>query len=184
MRDSSPSSILPPPGEVNVLPGRVVRVAGGAATLTGLSWNSEGHVALSLAGEGVRLVADASELVALADLCAAIARELVQRDGGEAAAVPALPPAGQALEVPFNDTVLEDVADGAGKPRTAVSISRPGALVLMAGGRGLRLTFRDRGDVAQLVAALELVDAHLASIADTAGEAVARLIGAEAAGHA
>lgn len=80
-------SILPPPGEVHMLAANVQRVGGGEPGLSGLSWNSEGHIALSVAGEGVRLIADVGELVALARVLEAIAAELEAAQRKAAAAL-------------------------------------------------------------------------------------------------
>jgi hypothetical protein len=188
MPDSPPSSILPPPGEVNVLPATVQHVAGGAATLTGISWNAEGHVALSIRGEGVRLIASPAELRAFASLMHEIADAVDTREGRPVATarpVPALPTAG-VLDIELRDSVLEAVRQPPGDARlTGVMVAAPGALILAADGAGLRLTFRDRADLARLMLALEAVDAHLAHVEAGAGAALeATLARAEAAGHA
>jgi hypothetical protein len=179
MPESSISgNLIPPPGEVRVITAAVQRVAGGDASLTGISWNADGHIALSIRGEGVRLVASPAELLALAGVIEAIAHELA---GSQPR--PELPPPGQAFAVPLVDCVLENVRQAAGEVQTGVTVSRPGALTMVGGGHGVRLTIRDRADVAALRGALDLIDAHLGRVASDAGAALSLLAGAETAGN-
>ena len=176
MPEPSPNVLLPPPGEVRVIGAAVQRVSGGGDDLTGISWNAEGHLALSVRGDGVRLLASPAELRALASVLEALADAVDARDGRPVPAappVPTLPPAGQVLHINLADSALDTVRQLASDEQlTGAMVAAPGALILASNGHGLRLRFRDRSDVARMITALVAIDAHLAGVEAGAASAL------------